>query len=98
MLFLSYWTDTAFLSARSLVFGPKTIFPPPLVPTCHFHILCKICEHIYRQRLLLAQGGGGGRYAIKLFPISICFIVRKHSFCPKLSPCSIPKGKLIQIS
>ena len=30
----------------------------PLVPTRHFHILCKICEHIYRQKLLLAQGGG----------------------------------------
>ena len=32
-------------------------YPSPLVPTRHFHILCKICEHIYRQKLLLAQGG-----------------------------------------
>ena len=31
-----------------------------LVSTRHFHILYKKCEHIYRQKLLLAQGGGGG--------------------------------------
>ena len=31
--------------------------PPPCANT--LHILCKICEHIYRQKLLLAQGGGG---------------------------------------
>ena len=30
---------------------------PSFVQTHHFHILCKICEHIYRQKLLLAQGG-----------------------------------------
>ena len=48
--------------------------PPTLVPTRHFHILCKICEHIYGQKLLLAQGGK--RYAIKLFLLSICFIVK----------------------
>ena len=29
-------------------------YPCPLVPTCHFHILYKICEHIYRQKLSLA--------------------------------------------
>ena len=33
-------------------------YPPPLVPTRYFHILCKICEHIYRQKLLFAQGRG----------------------------------------
>ena len=71
--------------------------PHPLVPARHFHILCKICEQIYRQKLSLAQGGGE-RYAIKLFLISICFIVKKHNFCPKLSPCRIPKGKLIPLS
>ena len=41
--------------------------------------------------------GGGGRYAIKLFLIFICFIVKDHSFSPKLSPCSIPKAKLIPL-
>ena len=40
---------------------------------------------------------GGERYAIKLFPISICFIVKKHCFCPKLSLCSISKGKTYSI-
>ena len=64
--------------------------PPSLVPARHFHILCKICEHIYRQKLLWHKGGGE-RYAIKLFPISICFIVKKHSFCPKLSPVAFQK-------
>ena len=29
-------------------------------------------------------GGIQERYTIKLFLISICFIVKKHSFCPKL--------------
>ena len=52
--------------------------PHPFVPTRHLHILCKICEHIYiyRQKLLLAQGGGGERYARKPFLISIYFIVK----------------------
>ena len=58
-------------------FSGHRLSSPPLVPTRHFHILCKICEHIYRQKLLLAQGGGGGgRYAIKLFLISIWIIVK----------------------
>ena len=41
------------------------------------------------------RGGGGERerYAIKLFLISICFIVKKNRFCPKLSPCSILNSK-----
>ena len=33
-------------------------YPPQACANTHFHILCKICEHIYRQKLLLAQGGG----------------------------------------
>ena len=40
--------------------GHRLAPPPPhtpLVPTHHFYILCKICEHIYRQKLFLAQGG-----------------------------------------
>ena len=60
------------------------------MPTCHFHILCKICEHIYRQKLLLAQGvGWGGTICHKTFPNFYMFHCKKHSFCPKLSPCSI---------
>ena len=75
-----------------LINGFRAIdYPSPLVSTRHFHILCKICEHIYRQSFCWHKWGGGERYAIKLFLISICFIVKKHSFCPKLSPCSIPK-------
>ena len=52
------WSITGF---RAIDY-PSPTPPPPLVPTRHFHILCKICEHILRQKLLLAQGwrGGGG--------------------------------------
>ena len=51
-------------------------YPFPRVPTRHSHILCKICEHIYRQKLLLAHGGE--RYAIKLFLISVYFLVKNR--------------------
>ena len=75
-------------------FSGRRLSPPP-VPTHHFHILCKICEHIYRQKLLLAQAGEGwGTICYKTFPNFYMFHCKKHSFCLKLSPCSIPKGKL----
>ena len=54
-------------------------YRPPIEPACPFHILCILGQHIYMQKLLLALGGGGGgggQYSIKLFLISIYFIVK----------------------
>ena len=44
-------------------------------------------------------GGRGGRGTIcyKTFPNFCMFHCKKHSFCPKFCPCSIPKGKLIPL-
>ena len=71
-------------------------FFPSCANTPLSYIVQNMWTHI-QAKVLLAQGSGGG-YAIKLFLISICFIVKKHRFCPKLSPCSIPNGKLISLS
>ena len=68
----------------------------PRVPTRHFHILCKICDHIHRQKLLLTHGVGMICY--KTFPNFYIFPCKKYSFCPKLSPCNSPNGKLIPLS
>ena len=41
---------------------------------------------------------GGGMICYKTFPNFYMFHCKKHSFYPKLSPCSIPNGKLIPLS
>ena len=72
--------------------------PPPLCQQATFIYCAKYVNTYTGKSFCWHKGWGGGRYAIKLFLISICFIVKKHSFCPKLSPCSIPKEKLIPLS
>ena len=76
---------------RAIDYPPRPPTPPhPLLPTRHFHILCKICEHIYRQKLLLAQGrgpGGGGEAGAichKTFPNFYMFHCKKHSIWENL--------------
>ena len=79
--------------------GHRLSPPPPLVPTRHFHILCKICDHIYRQKLCWHKGGTICHKTLPNFNMFHCKKKKKkHNFCPKLSPCSIPKEKLIPLS
>ena len=81
----------SIIAFRAIDYLPPPRLPPPRVPTRHFHILCKICEHIYRQKLLLAHGagGGGGRYAIKLFIISIYFHVKNRVSAQNYVPVTV---------
>ena len=67
-----------------------------------------LCQHatlIYCAKYVNTYTGksfcwhkGGGTTCHKTFPNFYMFHCKKHSFCPKLSPCSIPKGKLIPLS
>ena len=52
--------------------SPPPAPPPPPVPTRHFHILCKYVNTYTGKRFCWHKWG---RYAIKHFHISICFIV-----------------------
>ena len=56
--------------------------------------------HIQAKAFVGTRGGGrGGAICHNTFPNFYMFhCKKKHSFCPKLSPCSIPKGKLIPLS
>ena len=69
---------------------------PPCASTPLSYIVLNMWTHVHAKAFVGTKGGG--RYAIKKFLISICFIVKKHSFFPKLSPSSIPKGKRIPLS
>ena len=79
--------------------------PPPTaprVPNATF-IYCAKYVNTYTGKSFCGHTEWGKRYAIKLFLISIYFLVKKkkkkkYSFCPKLSPCNSPNGKLIQLS
>ena len=62
-----------FLLSWALVFGLPDIVPP-LEPARHFLLLCILGQHIYMLKLLFALGGE--QYSIKLFLISIYFIVK----------------------
>ena len=73
--------------------------PPPLCQHATF-IYCAKYVNTYTGKSFCWQmavggvgGGGGGT-----FPNFYIFHCKKHSFCPKLSPCSIPEGKLIPFS
>ena len=45
------------LWAKALGFWAAEHLPTPLVPASHFHTMCKIWQHIFMQKLLLAHGG-----------------------------------------
>ena len=86
----------------SIIAFRATDYPPPHSPT-------PVCQHVafidcakyvntYTGKSFCWHTGGGGRYAIKLFLISIYFLVKKIEFLSKLSPCNSPNEKLIPLS
>ena len=92
---ISYLLDihSIFTCSIIVVLGRRLSFPP-LCQHATF-IYCSKYANTYTGKAFVGtRGGGRERYAIKLVLISIYFNVKKHSFCPKLSPCSSQNEKL----
>ena len=75
---ISSLLDIDSIFTYSIIAFRAIVYPSPPCANTPLSYIVQKCEHIYRQKLLLAHGGGVGRYAIKLFLTSIYFLVKNR--------------------
>ena len=80
---ISFFLDRHSIFICSITGFRAINYPPPLCQRATF-IYCAKYVNTYTGKSFCWHNGGGGRYAIKLFLISICFIVKKAQFLPKI--------------